>query len=381
MRIALIASSVVTVPPKAFGSVEVFTAELGKMLTRLGHHVVVYASGDSRPGCDLRFRFSSANAPAEPRRELMHAAYAWRDIGSREIPFDVVHASHAPALAVGGTTDAVTVFTLHHDRDESLLHYYGDFPDVCYVAMSDSQVRQMPELDFSAVIHGGLDPDAHPAGAGEGGYCAFLGKLVPEKAPHHALDASRLAGIPLHLGAPEHAASADYFAQEIVPRLDAAGSAVQWLGNLSGDRKLRLLQNAQALLVPLAFEEPCGLAMIESMLVGTPVVAFARGSARELIEDGVTGFLVRDAKEMAARLKQIGSLSRASCRARAVERWSSMRMATAYEGIYEERIRARRQRGTRERTTMPMPMRRSRPAELSGTGPRWSGLFSPFWEA
>ncbi len=385
MRIALVASSAVTVPPKAFGGAELFTAELGKMLTRLGHDVVLYASGDSRPQCGLRYRFPVAEAPAEQQRELRHAAYAWRDIASQARPFDVVHTSYAPALAVGGGTRPATVFTLHHDRDEALQQYYADFPDVCYVAMSDTQVQRMPDLDIHAVVHGGLDPDAHPAGSGSGGYCAFLGKMKRESAPHVAVDAARLAGVRLQLGAAQVPASDEYFDEEMMPRLDAAGSAVEWLADLSADRKLRMLQNARALLMPLDFEEPSGLSIIESMLVGTPVIAFARGCAAELIEDGVTGFVVANAAEMAARVKQIGALSRSRCRARAVERWSSMRMASAYEGIYEDLLRRRPRRydaAAPARAALAAPARRSHAPTLhASSSPLWSGGFSPFWEA
>ena len=181
MRIALVASSAVTVPPKAFGGAEVVTAELAKMLTRLGHDVVVYGSGDSRPGCTLRHRFANAGGPGAgaAQRELLHATYAFRDIAASPIPFDVVHASHAPALAVGAACQTPLVFTVHHDRDEAMMQYYGDFPDVCYVATSDSQVRRMPELNVAAVVHAGLDPETHAAGTGSGGYFAFLGKLTP----------------------------------------------------------------------------------------------------------------------------------------------------------------------------------------------------------
>jgi glycosyltransferase involved in cell wall biosynthesis len=380
MRIALLATSAVTVPPKVFGGAEVVTAELAKMLTRLGHDVVVYGAGDSRPGCALRYRFPHADGPgaAGPQRELLHAAYAFRDIAASPIPFDVIHASHATALAVGAATRTPIVFTVHHDRDESLLQYYGDFPDVCYVATSDSQVRRMPELNVTAVIHPGLDPETHAAGTGSGDYFAFLGKLTPERAAHLALDAACSAGARLHLGAAAQDGSAPYFEEEILPRLQAAGDMVQWLGDLSFDRKLRLLQNARALLVPLAYEEPTGLSMMEAMLVGTPVIAFDKGCASELIEDGVTGFVVKSALEMATRMKQIGALSRTKCRERAIERWSSIRMATAYEGIYEALLRARG--GRRQARALTAGPRLTTARRIAAPGHSWNGLFSPLWE-
>ena len=378
MRIALIASSTVTVPPAEYGAVEIVIAELGKMLTRLGHSVVVYASGDSTPACTLSWRVPKATPHAPPERELRHHAFAWGDIASRTIPFDIVHAHHPTALALRGASRAPTVFTLHHDRDDALLETYADHRDVCYVAMSDGQVDRVREVDIAAVVHAGLDPDEYPQVDATGEYCAFLGKLTPEKAPHLAIDAARLAGVPLALCAPETPTSSEYVAQEIQPRLDAAGGAVELHGALARDRRLALLQNARALLLPLDCDDPCTLVSIESMLAGTPVIAFARGSAPEIVEDGVTGFVVRDTKEMAARLREVGSIDRGRCRERAIERWSSLRMARAYEGIYECLLSAKRPREIPAREMRP---RAPVPAVVLEPKRRWSGLFSPLWTA
>ncbi len=376
MRIALVASVGVTVPPQAPGGApggaESVIAELAKMLTRLGHAVVVYASGDSHPGCALNWRIPSATSHASAQRELRHLAYAWGDIATRSQPFDIVHAHHPEALAVRGDSHVPTVFTVHHDRDEALFEHYSEFPDVCYVATSDAQVSRMPELQFRAVVRSGLDPDDYQSSDTTGDYCAFIGTLGAEDAPHLAIDAARLAGVPLKLAAEEHTAQPAYFAEEILPRLDAAGGAVRWLGNLSAGERLVLQQKARALLVPSGCEEP--LSAIEAMLSGTPVIAFARGNALDVVDDGVTGFLVRDAAELAKRLREVGALDRARCRRRAIERWSSVRMATEYEGLYEALLRAQRKGKDSARVRVPAVA-----AALAKQ--RFSGLFSPLWEA
>jgi glycosyltransferase involved in cell wall biosynthesis len=372
MRIALIASVAATVPPTAPHGVEGVIGELAKMLTRLGHSVAVYASGDSRPACSLNWRIPCAASGADAQRELRHLAYAWGDIASRPVPFDVVHAHHAAALPLRGAQRVPTVFTLHHDRDEGLLEHYTAFPDIAYVAMNDAQIVQMPELKFRAVIHAGLDPDDYPRGEATGEYCAFLGDLRPEHAPHLAVDVARLAGVPLKLGAAEHMTNSDYFASEMLPRLDAAAGAVEWLGNLSGDRRLTLLQQARALLIPGDCGDSSGLVAIQAMLTGTPVIAYARGIASEVVNDGVTGFLVQNPREMAARLQGIGSLDRKRCRERAIQRWGSLRMASEYEGIYEDLLRAQRPLDRRARAPIP--------AAITKSKRRFSGLFSPLWD-
>jgi len=193
-------------------------------------------------------------------------------------------------------------------------------------------------------VHHGLDPDLYPFGAGDGGYCAFLGRLAPEKGAHTALDAARVARVELRIGGAPHWLNDEYFESCVRPRLDKAGRRAVWLGEVTHEPKVELLRGARALLFPIEWEEPFGLVMIESMLVGSPVIAFARGSVPEVVDEGITGFIVKDAHEMAARIRTLGSFDRKRCRARALERWSSMRMARDYEKAYERVASSRRGR-------------------------------------
>jgi glycosyltransferase involved in cell wall biosynthesis len=172
-------------------------------------------------------------------------------------------------------------------------------------------------------------------GDGNGGYCAFLGRIAPEKAPHLAIDAARKAGVDIVLGAPHWSqipVCREYFDREMRSRLSWPG--VHWLGELDTSEKIAMLQGAQALLVPMDWEEPFGLVMIEAMLVGTPVIAFARGSAPEIVENGITGYVVRDVEAMSRVLPAARRIDRSQCRAHAVRRFSAARMAAEYEAIY-----------------------------------------------
>jgi len=337
MRIALVSSCAVSVPPRAYGGTELVVAELAKNLTRLGHEITTFATGDSEPaGGELRWRFEKPVWPPYESAELRHAAYAWREITARPDAFDIVHTHQAPSLALASMARSVrTVYTIHHCRDERLIDLYRDFPNTTYVGISRRQAALAPEVPVEEVILHGVDPDLYEAGDGNGGYVAFLGRFAREKGPHFAIDAARRAGVPLRMGGGVHSVDKAFFEHEVRPRLENRTTVVEWLGELSHVPKVALLGGARAMLFPIDWEEPFGLVMIESMLVGTPVIGFPRGSVSEVIEDGVTGFIVRDVAEMARRIRQIGSFDRARCRARARERWSSLRMAREHEALYE----------------------------------------------
>jgi glycosyltransferase involved in cell wall biosynthesis len=311
-------------------------AELAKNLTRLGHDVTTFATGDSEPEGKLQFRFEKPVWPPYESAELRHAGYAWREITAPGAGYDIVHAHQAPSLAFAATHPSVrTVYTIHHCRDERLIDLYKDFPNATYVGISRRQAALIPEIQVEEIILHGLDVDLYEAGAGDGGYVAFLGRFAPEKGPHLAIDASRKAGVTLRMGGGVHPPDRPFFERDVKPLLEDGTGGVERLGELSHAPKLSLLRGARAMLFPIEWEEPFGLVMIESMLVGTPVIGFPNGSVPEVIEDGVTGYIVRDVNEMAARIKDLEGFDRDRCRARAREKWSSMRMAREHEALYE----------------------------------------------
>jgi len=340
MRIALISTCAISVPPRTYGGTELVIGELAKELTRRGHDVTVFATGDSDPESALRWHFVTPVWPPDDLAELRHAAMSWAQIGAERPSFDVVHAHTVPAVALSALCEIPLVMTLHHHRVDALVQYYAAFPEVSYVAISQSQAKLSPELGAIDVVHHGLDVERYPTGDAAGGWFAFVGRFAPEKGPHVAIDVAVNAGVPLRMGGGPHSVNRQFMAREIVPRLERAGDLVSWVGEVSFEPKLRLLGGARATLFPSEWEEPFGLVMIESMLVGTPVLALARGAAPEVIDDGVTGFVVRDAAEMQARLGEVARIDRAGCRRRARERFSSTRMAHDYERIYERAARS-----------------------------------------
>ncbi len=326
----------VAVPPRGYGGTELVVAELQRELSRAGHEVTLFATGDSR-GEDVRWLYPSAVWPPDPDHEVAHCAFAARHV-ARE-PFDVVHTHCAPMLHFSDRMGKPIVHTIHHAHDEELSSVYRLHPEVRFVAIS----RRQAELEDvpCAVVHHGLDPGRYPLGAGEGGYAFFLGRLAWCKGPDLAIDAARAAGVEIVVAGRSHERDADPPAwrdRELFPRLRASG--VRWIGPARAQAKRALLGAARALLVPIRWEEPFGLVMIEAMLCGCPVLAFSRGAAPELVDEGVTGWLVRDVGEMADRLRALDGFDRRACRDRARERFSSGRMARAYLQAYAAAARS-----------------------------------------
>lgn len=344
----MISTAALPTPPEGYGGTETMVAELARGLVDLGHQVVVYATGDSSCAGDVMARFPVGTWPPSDAAEQEHAAFAFGDLSRRQV--DVVHVHSAGALRAHRGCSAPCFLTMHHDRQAELVSLYRSFPEVRLVAVSERQRALHPELAFAGVVHHGIDPGAFDFGGGVTGYAAFVGRFCEDKGVHLAIDAALAADVPLILGGAPRPAFDDaerYFLTEVQPRIRANADRIMWLGELRHRAKVALLRDARALLFPIQWEEPFGLVMIESMLVGTPVIAFDRGSAREVIEEGVTGFIVGSEREMGARLRQLKGFDRARCRERAAERWSTARMTAEYVALYESALRARGDRPPR----------------------------------
>jgi glycosyltransferase involved in cell wall biosynthesis len=330
VRIAIISTPFVPVPPPRYGGTELIVAELVDGFVRQGHEVTLFATGDSRTRAQLRALHPAAEWPPDPRLEQEHAAWAIGEIVADDRGFDVVHAHVPSALPLARFVGVPMVYTIHHDRDDKLSQVYARHR-VAYVAISARQRELVPEAEDAGVIHHGLSPRRCPFGAG-GRYALFLGRFARDKGVHVALDVARKAGVTLKLGGRPHWCDHSYYQAEVVPRLASA----TLVGEVGGAGKARLIADAAALLFPVAWEEPFGLVMIEAMLAGTPVLAFARGSVPEVVEEGVTGYICRDADEMTWRLRQIVAhgFNRHRCRTRALERWCARRMVREYLELY-----------------------------------------------
>jgi glycosyltransferase involved in cell wall biosynthesis len=334
MRIGLIAPPGIPVPPPAYGGTEAVVDRLARGLVRAGHQVLLAAAANS--SCPVpRVQGSDeadAAAPvcADTITELRHLVRGYAAM----VDVDVVHDHtltgpfyrHAPAR-----TPVVT--TAHGPFDEPLGPIYRAMRGVTVVAISHHQAATAGDLPVGAVIHHGLDMSSVPVGRGGGGYASFLGRMSPEKGPREAALIARAAGVPLRMAAKlREPAEREYFDAEVKPLLC---SDVEFLGELGYAEKLELLGGSFALVNPIQWAEPFGLVMVEALATGTPVVATPFGSAPELVDDGITGFLRRGCSALAAALLAAPQLDRTTCRAVASGRFSSERMVAEHLRLYE----------------------------------------------
>jgi glycosyltransferase involved in cell wall biosynthesis len=339
MRIAMVSTPFVSVPPSDYGGTELIVYELVEGLVERGHEVALFATGDSRTSAELHFVYPEAQWPPNVMADLNHVSWAMREISRGG--FDIVHTHSAASLAFARLLpDLPVVYTLHHVRDEELSAFYGYFPEPYYVAISADQARKesLPRME---VIHHGLDAESYRWTHRPADYVCFIGRFAPVKGVHTAIDVAARAGVPIRVAGEVHPVDREYGEREVLPRLGLPH--VRHLGTIDMDEKVPLLRDARALLVPIEWDEPFGLVIIEAMLSGCPVVAFPRGSVPELVEEGLTGFIVRDAEQMAELLRPDGPLDgfdRRRCRERAVERFSRVRMVEEYEYLFARAIEA-----------------------------------------
>ena len=343
MRIAQVAPLHESVPPQGYGGTERVVSYLTEELVRQGHEVTLYASGDSVtearlvPCCRRSLRLDEACID----RLSHHVLMLERVVADAE-RYDVVH-FHVDYLHFPLSRRIATphVTTLHGRLDlPDLVPIYEEFRDVPLVSISDAQRRPLWWADWRATVYHGLPPRLYEASTEPGSYLAFLGRISPEKGLDRAIEIARRAGLPLRIAAKVDAVDREYFEREIEPLLRQPG--IEYLGEAGERAKAELLRGAAALLFPVAWPEPFGLVMIEAMACGTPVIAHPRGSVPEVLDDGVTGFVVEDVDEAVEAVARVSELSRARCREVFEERFSDRRMAQDYVATYAAVVEGRR---------------------------------------
>jgi glycosyltransferase involved in cell wall biosynthesis len=339
MRIALVAPPFIPVPPVAYGGTELFIAQLAEGLQAAGHDIIVYANGESRVGCEVRWRYRHMDWPpgdalASYLKNADHTSWAIHDALESA---DLLHLNDIVGLPFTRFGDVPVVLTLHHPHEPVLTAMYGRYPNVDYVAISAAQARREPMSRVSVAHHGVLLED-YEFQENKDGYLAFLGRMAPCKGAHLAIDVARRAGLPLKLAGEVQPAFGEYWEQKVRPGID--GRQIEYVGEADKSTKNRLLSAARALLFPIQWEEPFGLVMIEAMACGTPVLAFRGGSVAEVVEDGVSGWMCRSVDDMAARARH-PSIDPASCRRWAARHFSRDRMVGRYIEIYEAAVARR----------------------------------------
>ncbi len=353
MKIAQIAPLIESVPPRLYGGTERIVSYLTEELVEMGHDVTLFASGDSItsaelvPCCTRALRLDPA-----VRDVIPHIMVMIDKLRERAKEFDVLHFHmdllHFPLCrALGGHT----LTTLHGRLDlEDLKPFYYRFSEMPLVSISNDQRRPMSHANFVATIQHGIPAQLHSPSFAPGSYVAFLGRISPEKRPDRAIRIARAAGVPLKIAAKVDKADEDYFRIAILPLIDGPG--VEFVGEINEREKTKFLGDAAALLFPVDWPEPFGLAMIEAMACGTPVLAFRCGSIPEVIDDGVTGKVVDSEDAAIAALPEILSYDRPAVRQRFDERFTASRMARDYVSAYRNLLR-KRTGNVEERSNLP----------------------------
>ena len=337
MRIAQIAPLYESVPPKTYGGTERVVSYLTEELVRTGHDVTLFASGDSVTAAELvpvstrslRLDQNSIDALAQ-HVLLVERAHQRAD------EFDVMH-FHINYLHYPRSRHSTVphLTTLHGRLDvPDLIPLYQEFDDMPLVSISDSQRDPLPGANWMATVYHGLPDDLYRFERKPGTYLACLGRIAPEKGIDQAIRIAIKAGMTLKIAAKIE--NREYFEGVIKPLLTR--SEVEFLGEIDEAEKQELLAGAAALVFPIEWPEPFGLVMIEAMACGTPTIAYRRGSIPEVIDDGVTGFIVDTIEEAVAATRRIPELSRARCRQVFEERFTATRMAEQYVDVYERLV-------------------------------------------
>lgn len=338
MRIALIAPPFIPVPPLRYGGTELFIAQLAEGLQSLGVEVIVYTNGESTVGVEKRWLYETPRWPIEGEiygsiHDINHTSWAVRDAWNEA---DIIHLNNTPGLAFARFRGPQFVYTLHHAHNDTLSEFYKYLPEVNYVTISKFQQAREP-MPRICTIHHGLDLDRYIFRAEKQPYLAFLGRIAPLKGTHVAIEVARKTGIPLKIAGEVQPCFRDYYEAEVKPHID--GKFIEYVGEADLLAKNELLSNAMAMLFPIQWDEPFGLVMIEAMATGTPVLAMPGGAVREVVSDGVSGFVCETPEDIVVRIDEVQKLSPALIRSYVEQHFSVGRMVRDYLRLYQEVLR------------------------------------------
>ena len=336
MRIAQVAPLFESVPPKLYGGTERVVSWLTEELVRLGHEVTLFASGDSLttarlvPVCPRSLRLDKSCIDY-----LAHHIALLEQVLEEKDNFDIIH-FHIDYLhyPLSRREQLAHVTTLHGRLDLSdLIPLYRIFSDMPLISISDAQRAPLPWVNWEGTVYHGMPETALRPHSNRGNYLAFLGRTSPEKGLQEAIEIAKRVDMPLRIAAKVDRADLDYFNECIKPALNHP--LIEFVGEIGFGEKNEFLGNAAALLFPIDWPEPFGIVLIEAMACGLPIVAYPFGSVPELLEDGVTGFVVNNINEAAGAIRKLHTIDRGMCRLRFEQRFTAKRMAQDYLAIYD----------------------------------------------
>jgi glycosyltransferase involved in cell wall biosynthesis len=333
MRIALVASPFISVPPTRYGGTELFICHLAEGLQRRGIETVVYCNGEStvkveKHACYPRAEWPLSTETSGMLKELDHLSWS---IEEATETCDLIHINSAPAITYSRYVSTPFVCTLHHPHETALTRMYERYPEIHYAAISQHQASVHPTL-AATTIHHGIDVSQYRLQSKKEDYLCFLGRIAPIKGVHTAIEVAKQAGIPLKIAGEIQPIFRDYFDTMIKPHVD--GRFIEYVGEADLEMKNQLLGGSRGLLFPIQWSEPFGLVMIEAMACGTPVFAFPGGAVPEIVRTGVSGNISSSTEEMAEAVKET-TYSPEVVRNWVEEKFSVDIMVQRYVDLYE----------------------------------------------
>ena len=311
-----------------------FVAELARGLQLKEIDVTVYANGESTIEVPLRWLYPRGEWPLQGAVEatmkgLNHFAWAVKEAAQDA---DLIHINSPPGLSFARFIDVPMAYTVHHTYDAALAEFYQAYPEVSYATISDFQRKKL-RLPRMRTIHHGIDASLYPVQEGKREYLSFLGRIAPAKGTHLAIEIAKKSGIPLKIAGEVQPSYKSYWETIVKPLVD--GKFIEYVGEVGMEEKIELLGNSLAMVFPVQWDEPFGLVLIEAMACGTPVLATPRGSVREVVKEGVSGYVRESTTELAECARDLKVTAR-TVRGYMEELFSVQRMTRDYINLYTE---------------------------------------------
>lgn len=347
MKIAMVAPPWIKIPPEKYGGIEIVVSLLCEGLVKRGHSVTLYSIGDSITEARLSGFYKEEKRsyldmqPSDMINVLCtHTLACYREIAREN--FDVIH-DHTwkEGLLCADFIDIPVVHTLHAPFIEGNKEFYGLFvkenkKNIHFVTISDFQQKCFPGLNYAGTVYNGILFDKYPYSEKKDDFLFFIGRFNNEKTPHLACEAARKLGLKLILAGKVHEEEErNYFDEYIKPYL---GKDIQFIGEIGhwSKEKMDMFSKGKGYLYPISWDEPFGITMVEAMACGTPVLTFERGSTPELVEHGVTGFVVKTMDEFMEYVKRLGEIEPQKCRDIVKKKFTSETMVEGYQEIYRK---------------------------------------------
>lgn len=366
MKIALLVPPYLPVPPKGYGGTERIVSYLADGLVKRGHEVTLFASGDSKTSAKLISIFPEAlGNSGELKTKPLYPLLQYIECFTRASQFEIIH-NHAQyfAMPLSDLVKTPVVHTLHgtvvrEEIPEDKSRTLDRFRNHNFISISNNQREGRPDLNWTATVYNGIKIEDYPFRSEKGNYLLWMGRIVAKKGPVEAIETAKRAGMPLKMAAAIDPIDRPFYEEKVKPLID--GKNIQFLGEVDGKEKADLYGRAAATLYPISWHEPFGLVMAESMACGTPVIAYNEGSVPEVVEDGVTGYIIQapnpksqipnklqipnlkiqkeGIEGLVEAVKRIGEIKREDCRKRVEEKFTVEKMVEGYENALKEVVK------------------------------------------